>query len=266
MNTSHPSIIRIDPPAQAPLVSFLVGNRALDEFAPDGSIRQNSLTLLAGPARSGRTTAALKMAIAAATDAKEFGLGPVIVASVGTCPPEGLLAEFAHMGCDPHLIDSHIRVTEVTTIAELVYAVARVAAESLKGATLADAPQRMPSMLIIDDAGLLNRSENPGDALATARASADALVLLAAGRLANAFRSVTGLDLALAIDVPVIEQRPMAVVATVRSFSKDPVSISNCAPSPWLYNSSLVFSVKDAGETLEVLKDRYGLHGAFQNK
>jgi hypothetical protein len=139
METTHPSIIEIGKTSETALQRFLVGNSQIDELVPDGAISQQDITLLCGAAGQGRSSAAFRIAIQAAEDAKEMGFGPVIIICVNSWEPAAVIKALARLGA-PESLFSHIRVASVTTISELVFVVAQESTRLLsEGTALAGA-------------------------------------------------------------------------------------------------------------------------------
>jgi hypothetical protein len=222
-------------------------------------IEQNTLTVLCGGANAGRTTAALRIAIEAAKKAQRERFGPVIIVTAENCAPDETIKHLRRMGCTDDVL-AHIRVASVTTSAELAYVLAYESNRLLLEGDLASASRRMPSMVVVDDIGLLDYSTDSGRSGLAARKSAYMLHRVACGQVAWAFAAATGLDASRVFTTPVIQHPPVAVVVTVRT--SRPGATSNTHTSSWEQEATLVLTVTAAAQTITVEKTRYGAPSA----
>jgi hypothetical protein len=250
MKQTHPSIITVgEPPnTQIALQRFLVGNPTIDQVAPEGAIGQGEITVLCGAPKEGRSIAAFTIAIEAAKKAKRDGLGPVIITTICDTP-DTTVGKLKRLGCDEDTLE-YIRVARVSTVAEVTYLVAQESTRLLFAGSLADAAKRMPSMLVIDDVGLLDYSPGNTQVREVLQRASHVMADLASGYVGKAFTYGTGLNISKVFSTPCTEQPPMAVVATVRS------SKHGSLPSILLNYASWGLSVSDGGKTLVPLKSR----------
>lgn len=212
----HPSLILPPPmPAQSPR-SYPLGVAELD--CAGVGLREGDVVALQAPAerhhdsREAALEAVKRTATAIAAHAESRSVVVVVtVTAAGTAADAvQLLEQVRSAGLDESLIRDHVRLAAVTTMAELIHAVATVVAA---GCTV--------TALVVLDYGLLagrstGTEHHRREPDTVRRGDAELLTLLAGGHLATAFHSEIGITAGrVGLDLGAHDQ--IAVLVTTRS-------------------------------------------------